>query len=192
MKVTNVAALSILILLASLSCGGSEARQEKVHPDAATLQDFQRRIDAYLKLRKKVDDGAPPMKETSDPAKIKEAQSALSKRIREGRATARHGDIFTPEVEKLFRRLMYPETKGPDGAETKKTIKEDSPPVAAISFKVNAPYPEGQPLPTVPPDLLGRLPKLPEQLEFRIINRHLILRDIDANLIVDYILNAIP
>ena len=31
----------------------------------------------------------------------------------------------------------------------------------------NAPYPEGAPLSTVPPDLLAKLPKLPEPLEYR-------------------------
>ncbi len=81
--------------------------------------------------------------------------------------------------------------KGPDGTETKKAIKEDGPAPASVPFKVNAAYPENQPLPTVPPDLLARLPKLPEQLEYRIVDKHLILRDVDANLIVDYMLNAI-
>jgi len=56
---------------------------------------------------------------------------------------------------------------------------------------VNAAYPEKQPLPTVPPDLLARLPKLPEQLEYRLVGKHMILRDIDANIIVDDMLNAI-
>jgi hypothetical protein len=181
----------LAVLAVSLGCSSGEARQEKVNPDAAVLQDFSRRIDAYMKLRGKADNGAPPMKETADPAKIKEAQAELAKRVRQARATARHGDIFTPDVQKLFRRLMYPEMKGPDGAEIKETIKDDAPPAGAIPFKVNASYPEKQPLPTVPPDLLGRLPKLPEQLEYRIIGKHLILRDVDANLILDYLPNAI-
>lgn len=191
MNTRRMAGLATLALLVSLGCDTGEARQDKINPDAATLQDFQRRIEAYMKLRNRADNGAPPLKETSDPAKIKDAQAELSKRVRENRAAARHGDIFTPQVEKLFRRLLYPEMKGPDAAETKKAIKADAPTPGAVPFKVNAAYPENQPLPTVPPDLLGRLPKLPEQLEYRVIDKHLILRDIDANLIVDYMLNVI-
>lgn len=191
MRLKRIAGLAVLPFLVSLGCDSGEARQEKVNPDAAVLQDFSRRIDAYLKLRSQADDGAPPLKETSDPAKIKEAQAELAKRIRQARDTARPGDIFTPEVRKLFRRLLYPEVKGPEGAEIKEAIKEDAPQAGAIPFKINASYPENQPLPTVPPDLLGTLPKLPEHLEYRIIGRHLILRDVDANLIVDYMLNAI-
>jgi hypothetical protein len=191
MNTKRMAALAMLALSVSLGCGIGEARQDKVNPDAATLQDFQRRIEAYIKLRNRADNGAPPLKETSDPAKIKAAQMELAKRIREHRANARRGDILTPRVEKLFRRLLYPELKGPDAAETKATIKDDAPKPGAVPFKVNATYPENQPLPTVPPDLLARLPKLPEELEYRIIDKHLILRDIDANLIVDYMPNVI-
>jgi hypothetical protein len=191
MNTKRIAGLALLALVVSLGCDSGEARQEKVNPDAATLQDFQRRIEAYMKLRNRADNGAPPLKETSDPAKIKAAQMELAKRIREHRANARRGDILTPQVERLFRRLLYPELKGPDAAETKETIKDDAPKPGAVPFKVNATYPENQPLPTVPPDLLARLPKLPEELEYRIIDKHLILRDIDANLIVDYMPNVI-
>jgi hypothetical protein len=182
--------LAVLIGLAAV-LSTRAAAQERVNPDAATLQDFQKRIDDYLKLREKADDGAPPLKVTKDPAKIKEAQTALAERIHKARAGAKQGDIFTRAIRAKFRSLMYPELKGPDGAETKKTIKDDAPPAAAIPFKVNAQYPPSQPLPTVPPDILARLPKLPEELEYRIIDKHLILRDVDADLIVDFIPNAI-
>lgn len=186
-----MAGLGALSTIVSLGCGTGEARQEKVNPDAAILQDYQRRIDAYMDLRGDADNGAPKMKETSDPAKIKIAQDTLRTRVQTARASAKQGDVFTPEVQKLFRRLMYPELKGPDATETKKAIKDDAPAPASIPLKVNAAYPEKQPLPTVPPDLLARLPKLPEQLEYRIVGKHMILRDIDANIIVDYMLNAI-
>jgi hypothetical protein len=53
-------------------------------------------------------------------------------------------------------------------------------------LKVNARYPADAPLPTVPPNLLANLPQLPEDLEYRIIGRDLILRDVHANLIVDF------
>ena len=43
-------------------------------------------------------------------------------------------------------------------------------------FKVNAKYPEGASLPTVPANLLVNLPTLPEPLQYRIVEKHLILR----------------
>ena len=39
---------------------------------------------------------------------------------------------------------------------------------------------------TVPPNILAALPKLPEDLEYRFVNRHMILLDTHAH-IVDYV-----
>jgi hypothetical protein len=90
--------------------------------------------------------------------KIKATQDALAARIQAARKDAKAGDIFTPEIRQLFRRLMYPELKGPDAPETKTTImKEDAGlPTKTEVLKVNAPYPEGKPLPTMPPNILTR------------------------------------
>ena len=56
---------------------------------------------------------------------------------------------------------------------------------------MNAKYPSGETLPTVPPNLLANLPTLQKDVEYRVIGRTLILRDVDANIIVDFIPNAI-
>lgn len=63
---------------------------------------------------------------------------------------------------------------------------------ALLQVKVNAKYPEAQPLPTVPANLLLNLPPLPEPLEYRIVEKRLILLDSAADLVVDYVPNAIP
>ena len=182
--------LASAVVSAGLGCTG-QARQQNVNPEAQVLHDFNQRIEKYMEMRKGPEDKAPPLKETKDPAKIVAAQKGLAERIRTARKGARQGDIFTAEIRAAFRRLMRPEVKGPDGAETKALIKEDAPNPKAIPYQVNASYPEGAPLPTVPPNILASLPKIPEELEYRIIDKHLILRDVDANLIVDFIPNAI-
>jgi len=50
---------------------------------------------------------------------------------------------------------------------------------------VNAVFPDGA-LPTMPANVLQVLPRLPKQLEYRIVNTHLVLRDVQAGIIVDY------
>jgi hypothetical protein len=193
--------VSILLCLL-LSCAGaaqgkpSPSTQQKpssapaVNADAATLADFKGRLTKYIELQKDLADDSPPLKETSDPAKIDAAQEVLAVKIRAARMDAKPGDIFTPQTRALFRRLMYPELKGEDGPETKATIAgDDGPP--KVPLKINAKYPESQPLPTVPANLLARLPQLPEDVEYRIVGKTLILRDVDANIIVDFIPNAI-
>jgi hypothetical protein len=166
-----------------------QARATNVNPDAAVLQDFKQRVDAYLKLRKEAVKGAPRLQETTDAAKIKAAQDAMAAGIRAARAGAKHGDVFTPEITAKFRRLLAPELKGDDGRDAKAIIKDDAP--TNIPFKVNAKWPEGASLPTVPANLLLNLPTVPEPLQFRIVEKHLILLDEDADVIVDYALNVI-
>jgi hypothetical protein len=165
------------------------AIQDRVNADALVLQSFKERIDAYVDLHKKAAGEGPRLKESEEPAEIHQAQDALAARIRAARAGARPGDIFTPEIRVRFRQLLYPETKGEKGADAKAILKDDAP--AAVPLKVNAKYPEGAPLPTVPVTMLMNLPVLPEQLEYRIVGRHLILRDTRADIIVDFMTNVI-
>lgn len=186
--------LGVIALVSCLLACGTEAEQQKsaaskANPDALVLEDFKKRIESYTKLRDKLKDDAPPMKETKDPAKIKASQDGLAAKIREARKDAKPGEIFTPEIRAKFRQLMFPELKGEEGRQTKAAIEEDAP--DNVKFTVNATYPEAEALPTMPPNLLASLPQLPEDLEYRIIDKHLILRDVHANLIVDYIPNAI-
>lgn len=175
--------------VAALSPVADQANATGVNPEAAVLADFTARVDAYMKLRKSAVKDAPALKETNDPAKIKAAQDGMSTQIRAARVNAKHGDVFTPEIIARFRRLLNPELKGDDGRDAKAIIKDDAP--TNITFKVNAKYPEGAPVPTVPANLLVNLPTLPEPLQFRIIDKHLILLDEDADVIVDYALNII-
>ena len=60
-------------------------------------------------------------------------------------------------------------------------------PVKAVRLRVNQPYPDGVPYTTVPPTLLLRLPKLPDEVAYRIVDRDLVLLDVKANLVVDLI-----
>ena len=165
--------------------------QERVNPDAQILVDFNERVKAYLAVRKKVAGDAPKMKETKDAGEIDAAQRGLAAVIRGARAGAKQGEIFTPPIEKKFRALLRPEVKGAEGAKTKAMVLEEKP---MVELKVNAEYPSKEPLTTIPPTILQALPALPkdEDLEYRFVRKHMILLDTRANLIVDFLLNAIP
>ena len=164
----------------------------KVNPDAAAMADFEARVKKYADLHKQLAKGnAEQPKETPNPAEITAAKVALAAKIQAARAEAKHGDIFTPQIRPVFRRLLAPELKGEDGRDAKALLKDDAPAPGTVPFKVNAKYPENQPQPTVPANLLLTLPTLPAPLEYRVVGQHLLLLDIEADLIVDYILNAI-
>jgi len=163
-----------------------------VNPDAQVLVDFTARIDKYVEIRKNADDSAPPLKKTDDPAAIKAAQQALGERIGAARAGVKQGDIFTPAISALLRRVIHPETKDPDTKALLKEKKDQPKPGAVPLWKIGMPYPEKEPLATMPPDVLERLPKLPADIEYRFVGKHLILRDVRANTIIDYAPNVIP
>jgi hypothetical protein len=161
----------------------------RVNQSAATLQDFKTRVDRYIALRKTAAGNAPTLKQTEKPAEIKAAADGLAAAIRAARADAQPGDILTPDVQAVFRKALAPELKGHDGAHTKDVLKDDAP--LSVPLKVNAKYPDGKALPSVPTSLLMNLPKLPTELDYRIVGKDLILRDTGADLIVDFMLNAV-
>ena len=104
--------LGVIAVLCGVVACGAEAQQKadapRANPDALVLEDFKKRVHAYVKLRDKLKGDTPAMKETSDPAKIKASQDALAAKLREARKDAKPGEIFAPEIRAKFRELMYP------------------------------------------------------------------------------------
>ena len=179
-----------MLSLPAPSTSASQTKQPLATPaEAKLIADFDERVKAYHDLRDKVDEGAARQTQSKEPAKIEAQRKALVANIQKARAGAKPGDIFTPAIQPFIKRLLKPAIKGTDGAENKNTLKEEKP---VVQLKVNAPYPENQPLSIVPPDVLVQLPKLPADLEYRFVQKHLILFDSRASLIVDFIYNAIP
>jgi hypothetical protein len=166
----------------------SAAQAPDVNPDAQLLLEFKERVDGYVQLRNKADEGAPPLEKTEDVEKIRQAQLTLAERIKAARPGARQGDIFTPAIAAHFKRLARPPAKE---SGTKEILKEDNP--GAIAIRVNERYPDKAPLATVPPAMLDHLPKLPDKqdLEYRFVGRHLVLLDTRARLVIDYVPDAI-
>lgn len=184
------ACLAATAAIDALEMQSPAQREARAKADSAAFKDYQKRIEAYVALHKRIAKETPPLEQTDDAAKIKTAQETLSGKIRAARTDAKAGDIFTPEIRARFRKMLRPELKGEDGRDAKHVLKDDAP--ESVPLKVNSPYPAGMSLPTVPITLLVNLPRLPEELEYRIIDKHLILRDTEANIIVDFMPYAIP
>jgi hypothetical protein len=162
-----------------------------VNPNAAVMAEFKARVDKYAELHKGLAQGAAKQKDERTAEEVSRQKAALAAKIQAARSGARQGDIFTPESRPVFRRLLAPELKGEPGRDAKAIIKDDAPKPGTVPFKVNAKYPDDQPRPTMPSNLLLNLPRLPEPLEYRVVGQHLLLIDTAADVIVDYILNVI-
>jgi hypothetical protein len=159
----------------------------KVPSDAEVLADFQQRVQQYVELHRRLEGTVPPMRASEDPAEIRAAQDALRSAIRSARRGAHRGDIFTPAVERLVRRTIGGCLAGHDVNEVLAAINEENPPGVSLKPHLNARYPERASIAPTPPYMLCSLPQLPEELQFRFMNRDLILWDVHANLIVDFI-----
>jgi len=151
---------------------------------------FQEQLSDYLKLRKTAVDQLPKLKSTSSAEALTERQGLVAAGIQMARAGAAQGTIFTPEVAQEFRQFGKQAMEGRKGKRVRRSLAHSEPVQATI--RVNQPYPRGVPLQSMPPTLLKGLPKLPKELEYRLVSRTLVLRDVEANLIVDYLPEAIP
>ena len=124
------------------------------------------------------------------------AQEALARAIEAKRETAEQGDIFRPEVQPLFRRLIAEQLKGPDSIDARKAVVEGNPGLdresVPIVVGINSVYPPDAPRSTVPPSVLLILPPLPACLHYRFVGRDLVLVDAVAQLIVDILPAAAP
>jgi len=151
------------------------------------------RLREYVDLHLKLERSLPNLPKEATPEQIDKNERALEQLVREARATAKPGDIFTPEARPVITRLLATIFGGPDGQQLKASIMDENPvdPVA-LKLTVNARYPDAVPLATIPPQVLQTLPKLTEDLEYRFIGDWLILLDNHAHVIADFIDNALP
>jgi hypothetical protein len=161
----------------------------QVNPNAATLQEFVRRVDDYVALHRKHEATLPRLPDKTDPKRIDAHERALLTLMQAARAGAKPGDIFFPEMQRLVRELLRPVFQGRDAAQIKAEIV-DSENSGAAKVVVNGRYPDEIPLSTVPPQVLAQLPKLPEDLQYRFIRTHMILFDPHAHMIVDFVERA--
>lgn len=162
-----------------------QAPDFKVEVWGDALTDFSARLSAYAELREKLQQGLPPLVVTAKPEEILIAEEALAARIRRARAGARRGDIFTRKIRGAFKRVLAG-TITPGMCEA---IRDDNP--GEFFYAVNGTYPKREPHSTVPPSILGVLPRLPDDVMYRFLDRDLILHDTRANVILDRIDDAI-
>jgi hypothetical protein len=160
-----------------------EAKEEQ-----EAIRDFQKAATKYANLQ------ARELARLGDQKDV--TAQALASAIVANRAKAKPGDIFTRDVQPLFRRLLAEQLKGPDALAARKAVNEGNPTQeedsVPVVVQVNAPYPTGAPRSTVPASVLLTLPVLPESLHYRFVGRDLLLVDSVAQIIVDFLSVAAP
>ena len=156
----------------------------------AALQQFEHQVESYLSARKAVANQLPKPKSTPSAEELADRKKQFAASLAQSRSGVAQGTIFTPEIAAEFRRLAKQAMDGNKGVRVKSSLKHSEP--VSLPIRVNQEYPPAAPLQSMPPTLLAGLPKLPMELEYRLVGRTLVLRDVEANLIVDSLPEAIP
>ena len=160
-----------------------------VMEDIAATAVFQKRVNDYVTMHRVLEGPLPTLEVSTDMSKVQAAMQALAVRIQAARKDARQGDIFTEAVAPMFHRriascLVRAEI---EAILADQRYGEQGQPLP----RVNAVWPVRVPFDIVPPQLLAALPRLPGELQYRIIGRALVLWDHHANLIVDILPGAL-
>jgi hypothetical protein len=165
-------------------------KDQPVNPDAQALAGFLDRVNEYMKLHKKLEDSLPRLPKEATPQQIDKNQRALGQMIQDARKGAKQGDLFTPESQAVIKKLLAKVFGGPDGPALKASIMDENPGLPKLV--VNQRYPDTVPLSTIPPQVLEGLPNLHEEMEFRFVGNTLVLMDVHAHIIADFIPDAFP
>ena len=184
----HFAGAAVLVIFCAADVQAIDQAAAQAQLDRKLLADFEERVDDYMKLHEKLQKQGTRQNKNDNVLENRISQQALAMRIRSERDDARPGDLFRKPIAMALRRALNPELRGVAATETREAIREDAPPVFVLA--VNASYPPGASRATMPANVLGILPPLPKGLEYRIVGTHLLLMDIEANIIVDYILDV--
>ena len=168
--------------------GGPTARAQSMvfDPDAVLLV-FHERVESYAALHRRL---APPPAAASsrDPLSKLLTRQYLASALRGARRYAQQGEIFTLDVANVFRARLADSIGERDGATFLLELNGGEP-VLHAHPTVNEPY-SMTPLYRVPADVRLGLPALPAELDYRIASRDLVLWDIYAGIVVDFVPDA--
>lgn len=166
-----------------------QAGNPSANAQATALAEFQQRLQGYLNLRAELSRKLKPLSPTANSAELTARQDTLAAALRDARKGAKPGDLIPTRVAEQIRETVAADfrRRNPD---TKRAVFNEVP--EGVRPVINKTMPDSEALATVPALLLNSLPRLPDNLQYRFMDRHVVLLDGDTRLIVDYILNVLP
>jgi hypothetical protein len=158
--------------------------------DAAALATMNGRLSEYVALHEKIERTLPKLSDHATPKEIDTNQRQLEVLMRKARSGAKQGELFTPQAQPVIKRLLATVFGGREGRQLRDSIMDENP--VDVKVTVNGRYPDNVPVSTVPPQVLQTLPHLSEDMEYRFVGDRLVLFDVHAHIIADYIDDALP
>jgi hypothetical protein len=193
----GLASLFVLVTLAAPRGAAAQGtsrtppptQQPAVNATGHATKAFLDRLQEYVTFHNNVEKMVPPLGETADPNKISAREKALGEAMIKQRPDAKEGDFLIKEYQPTLIKIIRDDFAKRAIADRKALLQELP---KNIKLHVNMVYPTTLPLATFPANLLEALPDLPPELEYRIVGRNLILRDVTANVIVDMVRDVFP
>jgi hypothetical protein len=183
--------VAVVAGLSSLLMGLSAGAMTRPRGPQSALATFGERTAAYAAVHRQVERRLPALEAAQTFHSLYQTRVMFARAIKAARPTGQEGDIFTPAVGDAFRTIIARALSGIDSEAFLRNLYEDQETAPGFRPRVYDSYPEWA-THEVPIVLLERLPLLPEELEYRLLDHDLILWDVDANLIIDVLPDAIP
>jgi hypothetical protein len=159
-------------------------------PANAAFKHLQEEIARYLAIHTGLRAEVPGPVPNSTARELNDASDTLFNAIRRARPDGRQGDFFDADATRLITQRLRDALRTPSVAAALAGIDDEQPVV--VKPRIYLRFPSEHEMATMPPSLLRLLPPLPAELEYRIVGEDLVLRDVKAAMILDYIPAALP
>ena len=163
---------------------------QQVSTSRPALAAFEQRVEEYAGLHRQLEARMPLLETATDPDRFITHRKKLVAAIKTARPRGRQGDFFDPAVAPVFRSLIAEALYGLDVEGLLIDLFEEHPKTWGYKVRVYDSYPSWATR-EVPGMLLQRLPGLPDELEYRIVDHDLAILDADAALVLDVLPFAI-
>jgi hypothetical protein len=181
-------AFTAIAFVGAFTVAGATAQRDA---QPASLAQFNAATHQYAQLHRQIERQLPPFRAHSDAQDIFESSNAMASALQTARAGAREGDIFTRDVAAVIRARVAAALTAhgflPEEV-VAATLEEtdDEAPLPVVNGRF--PWRRGA---AMWPCVLDALPSLPNELQYRLVGRDLVLVDTHADLIVDILRNAV-
>jgi hypothetical protein len=152
--------------------------------DRDSLEAFHDRVNWYVQIHRQMEGPVPPLEVTQDMEEVQRRMRAVRVRILSKTGRLRRGHIFTRDATQMMRRHIAAVLTREDMKILLADVVEHTPP-AMPALRLQEPLPQDAPFVAFPPRLFPRLPALPAELRYLVLEKALVLWDHHADLVVD-------
>lgn len=154
------------------------------------IQVFHERVTDYVALHRQLAASLPPINSKFDRQSFLLSRASLAAAIRNARPQAEQGSLFTPAATRVFREILADAIFAGDLGTFAPPLDEEGRVLPGVHPRIYDGFPAWA-TETLSANLLYRLPTLPEELEYRVVDYDLVIWDIYADLVVDVLPYAI-